>query len=255
MAASPAPSRSPMHCSSSEDLESAGFHTGDIYEPNETPLSPGYEELLEVVNRAVARLGVDWPTEQQEIKSVSKLDERFLKKRLQPQRRGLPFFPDLHTEVSKSWKKPYSSRISSTSSSFSVVLGARDKGYGMMPKVEDTLAIYLSPEAASSLKSPTLPTKPCRVTSNLVGKAYMASGRAGSCLHTMGLLQAYQADLLGDIKEGEVIDPGLLNELKTAADLTLRATKETAQAVGRSMSALVATERHLWLNLSGIKEK
>ncbi|MGL5128313.1 MAG: hypothetical protein ACRC7D_09170, partial [Aeromonas popoffii] len=87
------------------------------------------------------------------------------------------------------------------------------------------------------------------------GKAYMAAGRAGSCLHTMGLLQAYQADLLGDIKESEVIDIDLLNELKTAADLTLRATKETAQAIGRSMGALVATERHLWLNLSGIKEK
>lgn len=254
MAASPAPSGSSMHCSSSEELESVSVQAVET-EDHETPLSQGYEELLEVVTRAVAKLSVDWPQDQQQVTPISKLDERYLKKRVQPQRRGLPFFPDLHTEVSKSWKKPFSSRISTTASSFSSVIGAREKGYGMMPKVEESLATYLSPEAASSLKPPTLPTKPCRITSNLVGKAYMAAGRAGSCLHTMGLLQAYQADLLGDIKEGEVIDIDLLNELKAAADLTLRATKETAQAVGRSMGALVATERHLWLNLSGIKEK
>lgn len=33
---------------------------------------------------------------------------------------------------------------------------------------------YLSPESASSLKAPVLPTKPVRTTSTLVGKAYLA---------------------------------------------------------------------------------
>ncbi len=38
-------------------------------------------------------------------------------------------------------------------------------------------------------------------------------------------------------------------------DLALRATKHTARAVGRSMAALVAAERHLWLNLTEIRER
>ncbi len=71
----------------------------------------------------------------------------------------------------------------------------------------------------------------------------------------MALMQAYQADFLKDLDEGEGPTPGDLAELRRAADLSLRVTKETARAFGRSMAAMVATERHLWLNLSGIKEK
>ncbi|KAL0170784.1 hypothetical protein M9458_035380, partial [Cirrhinus mrigala] len=41
-----------------------------------------------------------------------------------------------------------------------------------MPRVEQTLASYLSPNTASSLKAPTLPSKPLRTTSALVGKGY-----------------------------------------------------------------------------------
>lgn len=40
-----------------------------------------------------------------------------------------------------------------------------------------------------------------------------------------------------------------------ATDLSLWAIKEMAKSICRSMAALVASERHLWLNLSGIKEK
>ncbi len=44
-------------------------------------------------------------------------------------------------------------------------------------------------------------------------------------------------------------------ELRRTADLSLRATKETARAIGRSMAAMVAAERHLWLTLSDMKDK
>ncbi len=37
--------------------------------------------------------------------------------RAQPQRRGLPFFPDLHTEMSRSWEKLVSYRVNSTQTS------------------------------------------------------------------------------------------------------------------------------------------
>ena len=125
----------------------------------------------------------------------------------------------------------------------------------MMPQVEETLAGYLSPGTSSSLKKPTLPTKPCRMTSSLVGKAFQAAGQAGAALHTMAVLQAYQADLLKDLSTGGSIDEEAFLELRRATDLSLRATKQTARAIGRSMAAMVSTERHLWLNLTGIKER
>ncbi len=120
-----------------------------------------------------------------------------------------------------------------------------------MPRVEQTLVGYLSPGAASSLKAPVLPTKPLRVSSALVGKGYMAAGQAGACLHTMAVLQAYQADLLKELDEGEQISSSDVGELRRTADLALRTTKETARAIGRSM----AVERHLWLTLSDMKDK
>ncbi|KAI2646935.1 Transposon Ty3-G Gag-Pol polyprotein [Labeo rohita] len=124
-----------------------------------------------------------------------------------------------------------------------------------MPQVEETLAGYLSPGSSSLLKKPALPTKPCRLTSLLVGKAFQAAGQAGAALHTMGVLQAYQADLLKDLSTGRSFSEEAFLELRRATDLSLRATKQTARSIGRSMAAMVAAERHLWLNLTGMKDR
>ncbi len=71
----------------------------------------------------------------------------------------------------------------------------------------------------------------------------------------MLLLQAYQADLLADLNEGEGIGPDTVCDLRRATDLSLRATKEMARSISRSMAALVTMERHIWFNLSNIKGK
>ncbi len=133
--------------------------------------------------------------------------------------------------------------------------GLSERGYRAMPRAEQTLASYLSPGTASSLKAPTLPTKPLHTTSALVGKGYAAAGQDGACLHTMAVLHAYQADLLKELDEGEELKSDDIAELRRTADLSLCGTKETARAIGRSMAALVAVERHLWLTLSDMKEK
>ncbi len=173
-----------------------------------------------------------------------------------PPHRSLPFFPDLHTEVCRSWGRPYSSRLFIPPSNYyGNVVGLDECGYRAMPKVEQTLASYLSPHVASSLKAPALPTKPLRTTSTLVGRGYSAAGQAGACLHTMSVLQAYQADLLKELDEREQVSSDDIAELRRTADLSLRATKETARAIGRSMAAMVAAERHLWLTLSDMKDK
>lgn len=111
-----------------------------------------------------------------------------------------------------------------------------EQGYGAKPKVEQMLASDLSPNTASSLKSPTLSTKPCRTTLSLVGKV---AGQAKGCL------QAYQANLLKDLDESEGVDPDAIQELDQATDLSLRSTKETARAISHSMEALVAMDRNL----------
>ncbi len=220
------------------------------------PQSRTYEELV-----VVEKLSIDWPVEREDVRSKGKLDKRFLPSRAQPQRWGLLFFPDLHTEVWsvevwRSWEKPVSYRVYSTQTShYSSILIKEVHNYGEMPKVEETLASYLSPESFSSTRSPVLLTKPVRITSALVRKAHSAAGQAAKCLHTMSLLQAYQAELLADLDEGEGIGPSAVCKLIRATDLSLRAAKETAKSIGRSMAALVATERHLWLNLSNIKGK
>ncbi len=119
----------------------------------------------------------------------------------------------------RSWEKPFSYRAYSTQAShYSSILHKKyikkEHGYEEMPKVEETLASYLSPESSSSIKSTILPTKPVKITSALVGKAYSAAGQAAACLHTMSLLQAYQAELLIDLDEGEVISPNTVYGLR-----------------------------------------
>ncbi len=113
-----------------------------------------------------------------------------------------------------------------------------------MPKVEETLASYLSPESSSSARSPVLPTKPVRTISALVGKAYSAAGQAVACLHTMSLLQAYQAELLANLDEGEGIGPNAVCELSRATDLSLR-----------NMAAPGGHWETFMVNLSSIKRK
>ncbi len=111
-----------------------------------------------------------------------KLDERFLSSpNSRPERRKLPFFSDLHQKISRSWKQPFSSRLTNAEAAdFTNLVGSVEQGYTAIPVVEDTLASHLSPSLAPSWKShPLLPTKPCRTTSDLIEKSYIAAGQAG----------------------------------------------------------------------------
>ena len=162
-AASSAREESPMlQCSSSEELDVLSIDSekskSTIREEDSQSSSPAYEELVDVITRAVEKLNIEWPAEKRDARPKSKLDERFLPsiKTLPP--RGLPFFPDLHSELSRSWNKPYSSRLYSPHVHvYSDIRGLREYGYGSMPQAEQTLASYLSPGSASSLKASALP--------------------------------------------------------------------------------------------------
>jgi len=68
-----------------------------------------------------------------------------------------------------------------------------------MPWVKEYFAKYFLPVIGSPLIAQKFPSK--SRTSNLLGKAYMAVGQASACLHMMGLLKAYQADLLKEVDD------------------------------------------------------
>lgn len=91
--------------------------------------------------------------------------------------------------------------------------------------------------ARFNLESPV----PCRTTSALRGRAYSAVGLAGSALHTMVVLQVFQAKLLRAMDEFG-LDPASFKELRSTTDLVLLSTKTTSQAIGRSMASLVVLE-------------
>ncbi|ROL42299.1 hypothetical protein DPX16_8178 [Anabarilius grahami] len=67
-------------------------------------------ELFRVLSKAVEELDLEWaPLEEP---SRSRLDEWFLPGRRQaPQQRSAPFFPEVHEELAKSWRAPYSARL------------------------------------------------------------------------------------------------------------------------------------------------
>ncbi len=244
-----------LHTAASDSVD-FGPALADALPPSgqEARPSAAYSELVDVLSRATEKLALDWPDEPR----ASKLDEWFLSgAHSKPERRKLPFFSDLHREISGSWKQPFSSRLTNAAAAdFTNLVGSVEQGYTAMPVVEDTLASHLSPSLAPSWKSrPLLPSKPCRTTSALIGKSYIAAGQAGMALHTMAILKAYQADVLKEMDEGTGLTPEAVKELRRATDLALRATKHTARAVGRSMAALVAAECHLWLNLTEIRER
>ncbi|KAL0163783.1 hypothetical protein M9458_039536, partial [Cirrhinus mrigala] len=127
-------------------------------------------------------------------------------------------------------------------------------GYEKLPPLDGSVAAHLCPPTAIGWKAKAShPSKPCRTTSALAGRAYTSAGQAASALHSMAILQVFQAKLLAQ-SDKSALDPATLMELRSATDLALRATKATAQAIGRSMASLVVLERHLWLTLTEIKD-
>ncbi len=211
-------------------------------------------ELTAMLSRAAESIGLHYrrpPSPER-----SRLDDWFL--RAQAERRQpppVPFFPEVHEEVTRSWKAPFSARSRPSASSVLTTLdGGAAQGYVEVPPVERAIAMQLCPQGAAAWRgNPRLPSRACKFSSALTAKAYGAAGQAASALHAMALLQFHQAKALKQLHEGDA-DPGVLQELRTATDLTLRATKVTARALGQTMSTLVVQERHLWLTLADMKE-
>ncbi len=68
-------------------------------------LSPQYEELVEVITHAVAKLSLDWPAERFIEPQRGKLDECFLRFKMSSSHARACLFSQPHTEVSRSWRR------------------------------------------------------------------------------------------------------------------------------------------------------
>ncbi len=213
-------------------------------------------EMTAMLSRAAENVGLVWNPPP--CPDPLRLDEWFLGGGRAGSQRPppVPFFPEVHEELTRSWKAPFTAQNKSCGSSPLTTLDSGAAlGYTGIPSVERSVAMQLCPTAASTLRGePCLPSRACKYLSGLIGSAYRACGEAASALHTMALLQVHQAKALRDLQEGGH-DLAVLHELRAAMDLALRATKVTAQSLGRAMSTLVVQECHLWLCLTDMKEQ
>ncbi len=125
-----------------------------------------------ILSKAVEKLGLEWSPPEEP--SRSRLDEWFLPGRRQaPQQQHSPFFPEVHDELTRSWRSPYSARLcTSASSALTTIDGAEAKGYERMPQLDESVAAHLCPPTAIGWKAKaTHPSKPCRTTSALAGRS------------------------------------------------------------------------------------
>ncbi len=121
--------------------------------------------------------------------------------------------------------------------------GGVARGHGAFPRWRERSRCTVPRNAATWRNRLRLPSRP-EADSRFAAKAYSAAGQAASALHAMAILQVHQAKALKQVHEGST-DQGLMQELRTATDFALRATKVTARSLGKAMSTMVVQERHL----------
>ncbi len=187
-------------------------------------------ELTAMLARAAVSIGLE--VNKPPSPEPSRLDDWFLGagRGSQPRPAPVPFFPEVHEELTSSWMAPFMARSRSSASSILTTLdGGVARGHAGIPQVERAVAVHLCPRNAATWRNRLrLPSKACKLTAALAAKAYSAAGQAASALHAMAILQVHQAKALKQVHEGST-DQGLMQELRTATDFALRATKVTAR--------------------------
>ncbi len=111
----------------------------------------------------------------------SQLDDWFLGegRGSQPRSAPVPFFPEVHEELTKSWTAPFTARSCSSASSILTTLdGGVARGYAGIPQVERAIAVHLCPQNGATWRNrPCLPSKAFKLT------AALAALRASSTSH------------------------------------------------------------------------
>lgn len=184
-------------------LESMEDEDSAALPPSGVPMLPESDpELTTMLSRAAESIGLEWnpPPCPERLR----LDDWFLGAACGDHQHPppVPFFPEVHQEVTSSWKAPLTARNRSGAiSAFTALDGGAAKGYAGIPPVERSVAMQLCPQSTSTWHgAPKLPSKACKFSSTLVAKVYRAAGQAASALHTMATLQVYQAKVLKELQ-------------------------------------------------------
>ncbi len=137
---------------SGEDDSAALPPSGRVALPESDP------ELTAMLSRAAESIGLHYrrpPSPER-----SRLDDWFLgaqAERRQPP--PVPFFPEVHEEVTRSWKAPFSARNRPSASSVLTTLdGGAAQGYVEVPPVERAIAMQLCPQGAATWRGNPRPS-------------------------------------------------------------------------------------------------
>ena len=141
-------------------LDSSGSEDAAALPPSGAPALPVSDpEMTAMLSRAAVSIGLEWNPPPHP--DHSRMDEWFLGKAAaaRPQPTPIPFFPELHAELTKTWQTPLSARVrSSASPAFPPLDGAVARGYAGVPPVERSVAMQLCPQSASSRGEPKHPS-------------------------------------------------------------------------------------------------
>ncbi|KAL0149369.1 hypothetical protein M9458_055407, partial [Cirrhinus mrigala] len=172
-------------------------------------------ELSAMLFQAAREIGLEVPKTPPA--DPSRLDDWYLGRSSAATPRSPPV-PEVYEELVRTWQAPHSSRPRPSSSPLATLDGGAAKGYVAVPQVERAVAVHLCPRGAATWRDrPHLPSKACKLSSALAGRAYHAAGHAATALHAMATLQVYQAKALKYLHEGG-LDQGAMQELCAATD-------------------------------------
>ncbi len=169
-----------LAASDAEKLSGSSHDPAHLQSAQPSASSSGMDaDLFRVLSNAVEELGLDWSPPEEPTRS--RLDEWFLPGYRQANgQQASPFFPEVHDEITRSWR----ALLVLTS-----VDSTEEKGYDSLPPLDESVAAHLCPPTAIGWKvKATHPSKPCRKTSALAGRAYSSAGQAVSALHSMAVL-------------------------------------------------------------------
>ncbi len=134
-------------------------------------------ELTAMLARAAVSIGLE--VNRPPSPEPSRLDDWFLGagRGSQPRPAPVPFFPEVHEELTSSWMAPFTARSRYPPLVLTTLDGGVARGYAGIPQVERAVAVHLCPwNAATWRNRPRLPSKACKLTAALAAKAYSAAG-------------------------------------------------------------------------------
>ncbi len=225
----------------SQDLASRASTAGSGLSTHSSTAGAEDGSMAAVIRTALARLQLDLPQAQSTSTSA------FFRRGSAPANFAVPPSEDYVKELHACWRDSRAlSRPTSDGRALAAMQDAPKFGLGRMPAIEPTVAaLIVSPDEALRPDA-RCPRPQCRVTDELLSKAYDAAARMGRIGNSMShLLLAQSASL-----QEAAVDASIHN----FSDASLQAFALMSRELGRLMSTLVQARRQVWLAQSPLTE-